>query len=408
MTNSWRKYVVPWLGFLIALGMHLWQLDQPPQLVSDEVFFVNDGYNYVLGHPYFDPHPPLGKEQLGTVFTLFGFTPLTWRILNAIEGALLVPLLWWLAWRFTRNRVAANLGAALVLLDGLTLVESRLGLINIPYILYGLTALGCTLKGLEVRRPGWWLLAAGVMIGAAVSVKWLALLMTTPTILLWIWPKLFGQTKNPEQPLWTWLTALGGLIFLPAVIYWLVFLRHFGWLGVTDTFFKTNAQMLNYHLSVPSHGGLYAQPWWGWLLLWKPFVYWAQPVGSSISAIVSLPNPWVWWTGAMFLLYSLVRGWRDPVLRGLNLFLLFAWIPFVFIQRIMYSYHAMPFGLFLTLLASIILSRVWGRHRRWVVSYVVVAGLIFVWFLPWYLSFPLSHTEHQLRRWLPSWQLEPR
>lgn len=405
MSNRWKRYLVPWLGCAVALGLHGWRLDQPAQLVSDEVFFVNDGWSYVIGQPYFDPHPPLGKEQLGAVFRLFGYAPVTWRILNAIGGALIVPLLWWLVWRLSKKRAAANLTVLFVLLDGLLLTESRLGLINVPYVLYGLVAVAATLKALEARRPAGWLLASGLMIGAAVSVKWLALSIVVPAVILWFWPGLFGQAKNPDQLRSTWWWAAGGLLVIPALVYWVTFRLHFGWLGVPETFIQTNLQMLNYNLRVPSVGDPFAQPWWGWLLAWQPFPYWSQGSGDQVSVIRSLPNPWLWWTGAIGFGYSLWRGWRVPALRCLNIFLLMTWLPFGLIQRVMYSYHALPFGLFLAMLLGVLAGQGWARSKKMVIGYVGLAILTFIFFSPWYLNQPLSSAEHRWRAWLPGWQV---
>ncbi len=403
MSDRWKLYLVPWLGFVLALGMHLWHLSQPATIVSDETFFVRDGQDYVLAQPYFDPHPPLGKLQLAAVFTFFGYTPFTWRIVNAVEGALLVPVLWWLVWRLSRNRVAANLVVLLSLLDGFLLVESRLGLINVPYILYSFAALAGVLKALESRRPAWWLLSAGTLIGLGVSVKWLAAMIIVPALLLWSWPKLFGQERSFKQSGWIWVISFVTLILLPGVIYQFVFRLHFGWLGVPDTFWQTNIHMLNYHLSVPSHGDPYAQPWWGWLVMWQPFVYWTQSAGSKMSVIWSLPNPWLWWTGVVAFGYSLIHGWTRPPMRLLNVLLLMTWLPFAFIHRVMYSYHAMPFGLLTIMLVAILFGQRWKDHRPQTIAYLAIGIIIFLWFSPLYLNMPLTRQQQRWRQWLPRW-----
>lgn len=407
MSERWKLYLVPWLGFILALAMHLWQIGQPPTIVGDEISFVHDGQEYVLGHTYFDPHPPLGKMQLGAVFTYLGYTPVTWRTVNAVEGALLVPLLWWLVWRLTRQRMAAGLMVVLTLLDGFLLVDSRLGLINVPYVLYALTALACTLKAIEARRPGWWLLGAGAMMGAAISVKWLAGTMIVPTIVWWCWPKVIGWKRHPQQPLWSWPLALVSFVFLPLAVYWLVFVIHFAWLGLPNTFWQLNSQMLDYQLRVPSSGDPYAAPWWGWLLMWQPALYWAQTVGAKIAAIWSMPNPWLWWTGSVAVGYSLIRGWRDPIIRGLNMFGLMAWLSFALIQRVMYSYHAWPFGIFSAMMVSVYLGRWWNRKPKVVWTYVVISLVVCIWFVPWWYGRPLSPTQQHLRRWLPGWYVRP-
>jgi len=56
----------------LALSLHLWHLGLPAQLVSDEVSFVTDGWSYTAHQPYFDPHPPLGKLEIGLAIKVFG------------------------------------------------------------------------------------------------------------------------------------------------------------------------------------------------------------------------------------------------------------------------------------------------------------------------------------------------
>lgn len=393
----------PIVGFVVAIGFHLWHLNQPPTLVSDEVFFVQEGHDYLLGHKYFDPHPPLGKLELGGMFTIFGYSPLTWRALNAVEGALMIPLVWWLTWRLTWRRSAAAIAMILVLLDGLLLVDSRLGLINVPYVLYSFGALACILQALTAKKPRWWLMAAGTLVGAGLSVKWLAALLAIPTVGLWFWPKLFLLSPSAESPQTSRWWSVGSLLVWPLVIYGLVFQWHFTWLHIPSDFWATNIKMLNYHLSVPTVGDPYAQPWWGWFLVWRPFVYWSQTIGPRVASIWSMGNPWMWWTGAAIFISSLITGWRQPARRLLNIFLLCAWLPFVVIPRMMYSYHALPFGLLLAMLIAVTIDR-W-RTKWWAIGYLVIASIVFIWFCPWWLNIPLSQTQFRLRQWLPSWRI---
>lgn len=407
MSERWKLYLVPWLGFAIALAMHVWHIGQPPELVGDEVFFVNDGQAYVLGQSYFDPHPPLGKMQLGMLFTYAGSSPVTWRVMSAVEGALLVPLVWWLVWTMTRKQRAADVVVILLLLDGFLLVDARLGLINIPYILYGLAGLAAIMKALTARRPWWWVTAAGVLFGLAVSDKWLAGTLIVPALLLWCWPRFFGWIHIPRRPLWTWPLSLGILLVLPAILYWLVFAVHFAWLGVPNDFWGLHSQMLDYQLRVPASGDPYGSPWWGWLMMWQPALYWVKAIGGKLQEIWSLPNPWLWWTGSAVVIFNLVRGWRDGPRRFMNILLLSTWLPFALIHRIMYSYHAIPFSLSALMLLSIYLEAWTQRRPKIMWAYVGIALGVFLWFAPWYFGFGLSSQQHHLRRWLPGWYVRP-
>ena len=75
---------------LAALALRVWQLGQPTDLVFDEVYFVEQGRNYLIGKDFMDPHPPLAKLTIGLGIWLIGDTPVGWRALNAGVGTALV------------------------------------------------------------------------------------------------------------------------------------------------------------------------------------------------------------------------------------------------------------------------------------------------------------------------------
>ncbi|MBI5467396.1 MAG: phospholipid carrier-dependent glycosyltransferase [Candidatus Kerfeldbacteria bacterium] len=406
MTAQQRRLIWPWLGFLIALGFHLWHLSIPATIVSDEVFFVTDARNYLTHTTYTDAHPPLGKLQMASILAAAGDAPTMWRIFNAVAGAFIIPVLWWLVWLISKRETAARLAVVLSLLDGFLLVDSRLGLINIPYILYSLLALSLTIFALRSARPWAILTGAAVAAGLALATKWLSLTMLVPALAIWVWPHWFGfeRRSHPTARQFAWSLIL--LIGVPILVYTKVFWLHFTWLGIPADFWGANVQLLQYHLAVPPTGDPYGAPWWGWLLLWRPFLYWSHTAGNTISVIWSMANPWLWWTGAAVFLYTLVTGWHQPAKRFLLVLLLMTWIPFGFIQRIMYSYHAIPFGLFVIALVSIWLSEQWPKRRRLVVGYILAAVFVFAWFLPWYLNLPLTTEQYRWRTWLPSWTIQ--
>lgn len=405
MTSRTRRYLIPWLGFAVALGLHLWHLGLPNTMTGDEVFFVRDAQSYLVHQSYFDPHPPFGKVLIGSMIAVFGDTAFVWRLGNAVLGALLVPLIWWLAWRLTKREGAAHLAATLTLLDGLLLVDSRMGVINMPLIVLSVVGVAAILKALEHSRPRWWLVVAGTALGLSISTKWIGMLAVVPALSLWFWPKIFGQPRlspwNRSEQWW----SIGWLIAWPIIIYVLIFAWHFAWLHLPSSFWATNVDMLNYHLSVPSTGDPHAQPWSGWLLAWRPFLYNSSIDGDTVRTIAALPNPWLWWSGAAVFLVSLWRGWRAPATRLLNIFLLFAWLPFALIQRVMYSYHMLLFDVWLLVLLAIWLDRQWARRRWFVLAYVALAAIVWLWFFPLYTNQPLSTVALQWRWWLPSWNL---
>lgn len=402
MNVNKKILVIPLLGFLFALGLHLWHLGQPSGLVSDEFYFVQDAQSYTTHTAYLDAHPPLGKLQMAVSIALFGDRPFAWRIVNAVEGALMLPLLFWLGWLLTKDRRVAVLAMMLGGLDGFLLVDSRLGLINIPYVLYSFIVLACILQALQSKHAWRWVLAAGIFAGAAISVKWLAALVVLPAMFIWFFPHIFGYSR--PKTLSGWLPAsLGLLVVIPMCIYVGVWRVHDALLGIHEPLFSTNIYLLKYHLSGGEVGHLYREVWWRWLFLWRPFLYWNVTTATTQSSIWSMGNPWVWWTGIPVVLFSLIRGWRLPTVRLLNVFLLASWLPFIAIRRDMFLYHAIPFGSLLFLLIAVQAGVLWQRKKKLVIGYIVITALVWLWFLPWYMNLPLSLSQYHLRQWLPTW-----
>jgi dolichyl-phosphate-mannose--protein O-mannosyl transferase len=402
----WQKkliWVVPLAGLMVALGMHWWNLGTPARFIGDEHYFVKDARAELNHQPYLDAHPPLGKLELAAMIKIFGDQPFNWRALNAVLGALIVPMIWLIAWWLSRSQVVAALAMLFALTDGFLLVESRSAMINVPYLAYALGALVAVLAALRRRQYLGWLGLAGLLGGLAVSVKWLALLLLIPALIVWIWPAWFGlaEKRDPDRARRWWTIICLGLV--PTAVYILVWQIHFALTGMPTQTVMTNLYLFWYH-SHGNIGNIYHQIWWQWPLLTQPFPYSINIIGEKISSIWAMGNPWVWWTGTVALGWGFIWGWRNKTIRLLNVFLLATWLPFSLIKRDMFLYHATPFGCFLFILLAIVGGQLWAQHRKLVVGYMAMTVIVFVWFLPWYMNLPLTKTANEWRRWLPTWQ----
>jgi dolichyl-phosphate-mannose-protein mannosyltransferase len=258
--------------------------------VFDEVYFKAFAAHYLDGHYYFDIHPPLGKLILAGFGQLTGLnadamlngTALALRILPAIAGILLVPLMWGLLRRLGASRPFAFLGALLVLLDNALLTESRFILMDSMLLLFGLSALYFYLMARDSSTPGqshldavlgesedrkggvhrrtatadrsfqrrnapnaiaqrWlWLTLAAASAGAAASIKWTGLTSLVLVALIWLWDQASRRTS--------WLNRFAEatlLVLLPLVIYVGSFWLHFKLLpksGTGDAFMSTQFQ----------------------------------------------------------------------------------------------------------------------------------------------------------------------
>jgi dolichyl-phosphate-mannose--protein O-mannosyl transferase len=153
----------------------------------------NNGPAYVV-------HPPLGKWMIAVGEYFFGNHEFGWRIAAAVSGTLMVLILIRLAYRLFQSVVLAGAAGLLLTLDGFHLVLSRTALLDIflgLFVLAAFTAMvldrdmqrrrwrraledgfdPATSGRLPFRFPSsapWWRLAAAVLLGCAIGVKWSA------------------------------------------------------------------------------------------------------------------------------------------------------------------------------------------------------------------------------------------
>ena len=158
-----------------ALAVGLWarinNLGSPSSRVFDETCFPTFVYNYLLGLPVFDLHPPLGKVALAAVIPLLGDMPLAWRLMPALFGCALLILGAVFGWCYAKERVGALLLAAFVASETILVVYSRTGLPD-GILLFSILATLLTALHAERRIQVIW---PAVLLGLSVGVKWAAL-----------------------------------------------------------------------------------------------------------------------------------------------------------------------------------------------------------------------------------------
>ncbi|MFN2452577.1 MAG: phospholipid carrier-dependent glycosyltransferase [Candidatus Dormibacteria bacterium] len=137
--------------------------------VFDEVYFPVDAAKD-LHQPaidYFDPEPPLAKLVMAPPIAWLGFTPLAWRIAPAVFGSLLVGIVYLIGRRLRRERYFAVVAAGAVTLDGLAIVESRTGVIDMIAVTFVALFYYAFLLHWQARTPAQW--RATLYVGAVVG-----------------------------------------------------------------------------------------------------------------------------------------------------------------------------------------------------------------------------------------------
>ncbi len=370
-----RDWLIATVFLLVALSLRLWRIEYPQTKTFDEVYYVDAAENLLAGKG--DPnwvHPPLGKWLIASGIMIVGDNSFGWRLAPALSGAICVLLAYLLSLRLFDSRTAAFLASLFLMLDPLSFVHSRIGMLDIFLPLFSLLACLLLVQGtIDQARGKLWFALSGMAIGASLSVKWSLLPM-----LLVLAVSVIFVVRTKEDSLLKRLEKLCiFFIVLPAAIYLLSYLHFFSsgrsitdWLG-------TQGSMLNYHLTMKDTHPDAVNPilWWiGQHLYYIDY--------SSSAQVWAKSNPYTWVPGAaatFFLGFEATRGKMSlqilPTLAFAAQYLIWFISP-----RIVFLFYMIPIVPFLFLSLGFILVRIADHGRLTAGStalYVVGAIVLF-------------------------------
>ena len=329
----------------LAAGTRFWAVGFPHEKSFDEVYYATEAqellrYGYEDNRSYmFIVHPSVGKWCIALTSWLFGNTSVGWRIAPAIAGTVSVLIVARLAMRMLRSVLLGVVAGILLSLDGISLVMSRVALLDIflqTFILAGFAALvldrdqlrarlgDLYVAGVDLTRtiprlgPRPWRLVAGVLFGLSFGVKWSALSFWVGfAVLSLLWDRGAYRSVGAESPSIMVLRrsvsgAVASLGIAGAGTYLLTWIgwfagenswnRHWGdthpGTGLFALLPSGLRSLANYHhLAYQFHSTLYsphaykANPW-SWLVLGRPisFYYPTAPGGCGAFTAGGVPD----------------------------------------------------------------------------------------------------------------------
>lgn len=419
---------------LVALAMRLWHLSTPKGFIFDEVYYAKNAHSLVLhgvelksnGSAEFIVHPPVGKWLIGFGIKLFGFNEFGWRFASALIGALSVGLMFLVAKKLFNNYFLATTAAALMSLDGIHLVHSRVALLDIFLMFFILLAFFFILN----TQP-WF---ASIALGLALATKWSGIYYLVAFGLFMLYSDYRQEkAKESDKPLlvlakknlWLRLVQFGILPVFVYVFSWIGWFRtSVGWdrtwsSSVAKSFIHYHAEMWNFHTHLTDSHAYSANPW-TWLIMSRPTsFFYASPKGCGASAcsqeIIALGTPLIWWSAVVALFvtfgYWLARReWQS----GLVLLSFAAgYLPWFFMQkRTMFTFYAIAFEPFIILLIIFAISKalesdgdagISKRRLYLVYGYLAAVAINFWYFYPLYMGSVISYTNWIHHMWIPSW-----
>jgi len=412
---------------LVAFATRFWNLDGTADVVFDEAYYPKFAQNYLRGEPLFDAHPPLAKYIIAIGIQIFGYAPFGYRCMTALAGALLPLVTYEVVWQLSDRRGWAWLTGWFVAMDGLLLVESRFGLINIYILLFGMLSHLCMVLALKRSRQRWfWVLATGLMLGASISVKWtgLAYIVGLAALMGYAWSR-YRQTLNAAQ-------IVIGLIMLPIAFYFVQWIPHLI-INPERDIWELHRQILGFHQNLgvgktePIHP--YCSPWWSWVLLIRPVAYFFEMrPHSMVQYVLAIGNPFLYWFSVIALLiclaFLIASKFRfppkfiteiQPQARSQLFWFAFYiissflahWLPWSLSKRCIFLYHYMPASVFAFAAIALLVSLMWQsslQEMRAIGSGIFgIIAIAFLFWLPIYIGLPISSGYLPVLMWLPSW-----
>ncbi|MDO5033028.1 dolichyl-phosphate-mannose--protein mannosyltransferase [Corynebacterium sp.] len=379
----------------------------------------NPGYGLVV-------HPPLAKQIIALSEAVFGYTPLGWRFMTALFGAGTVLLTMALARQLSKSWQVATLAGLLAVCDGVLLVSSKFGMLDIFQVFFVVAAAWALTHDHEQMRQRlhtafisgtmgdsdfgprfgfrWWRFSAGVMLGLALGVKWSGLYYIMFFGLMSVFSDLalrrrYGVrryvvgTLVRDTP-----AALASLVAVPAALYlwsWRAWFadetavyRHAKVDGTIEDgsllmllpeplagWFYYHFSVLEFHASLTSSGG-HSHPWdskpWAWLVGARPILYYSSTdiqcgEDTCRRMLFLFGTPAIWWA----VIPAVLWGLWSLIVRRNRAFLIplvgFAagFLPWLAaFDRQMYFFYAAAFIPFVIVLIALALGQMIGRGTQ--------------------------------------------
>lgn len=397
---------------VLAATLRLWGLSHPAVRVFDEAYYTRSSCR-LLGWSdercgirderlYEWVHPPLGRYAiaLGELVLHFDASDglshrdtISFRLPSAIAGTLTVALVALSAGLLFGTPGAAWLAGTLLAVEGLSVVQSRIGMLDVFLCFWIVVAFTCLLLDRRsVDTKGWaygrwlrpWRLATGVALGGAIATKWSGLMALIGVVGIATWlesrdRRAQGVTR-PRHTLWIDGTRIvTTLVIVPLLVYLCSYAKYLIEPQASlASLVRLNVAMAQFHSShrgpadeeacasaVPPTGcanDVSARPL-DWLLLRGPIIYWGnptpgQPFSGERAIIIANGNPGIFlgaFASVPLALYLAIRR-RDRAAAAIGTMALVLYLPWFAVHRVEYVFYALPIVPFLVL-AFVLLVR---------------------------------------------------
>ena len=360
----------------------------------DEIYHARTAYEFLHTMSVYEwTHPPLGKAIISLGIILFGMTPFGWRVMPALFGAAMLPVMFILAKRLLWRRDMAFLSMALLSVDTMHFAQTRIATVDVFIVFFILLMflfmtdyLRADNRDEPMKKTLVPLGLCGVSFGLGVASKWtglyagagLAVIFFTHVIRRWASAKEPGERRIVVGRIGktivfccVFFLAVPGLIYFGSYTPFYQYELSTGAYGSSLSFSdKLHILIVQQQSMFSYHSGLTAthlcqSTWYEWPFAARSVWFYFASEGDHISNISSFGNPAVWWIsaiGAMCLLTEAVFGRikKESSEIKTSFWIILAgiaanYLPWTLVPRCTFQYHYFP-TLPFVILASVLLT----------------------------------------------------
>ncbi len=318
----------------------------------DEIYFARTAYEYVEDIPTYEwTHPPLGKIiQAIPMFITKHLSSFNYRLMGNISGIIMIIIMYLFGKELFKKRKYSIFASLLMFFDTFHFVQTRMGTVDSHLVLcMMISALGmikyCNNK--KILN----LLISGIFFGLSVCIKWTGFYCGLALAIIYFTYML----KNKQFNLKHILSGTGFFVLIPLIFYIGIYLifpnNNINYTNNITSIVKQQEAMYNYHSKLEAEH-FFSSKWYTWPISYKPVWYHQVILDNNTKETISgLGNIVIWWIGLFSMLYLIPKLLlkKDKNSFYILIFILSLWLPYVFIDRIMFMYHYFPVTPFMML-----------------------------------------------------------
>ena len=402
--------VFSFLSKVISLGT-------PPNYYFDEVYHAFTARQYLHQNPQaYDPwatppqgvafewtHPPLAKIFMAVSMSLVGENAFGWRFSSVVFGTGVIALTMAIAFLLFRNGRVAVLAGALLSVDGLFFVQSRIAMNDSHFLFFFLLSLYFYLRW---KTSGSWktIVGSGMAFGLALACKWTAIYLL-PILAL---DQLFLLIQTKKFEITRYAKMICVFLLIPPVMYLASYTQYFSMGFTWKQYIDLQQQMWWYHTSLKATHPYQSMPL-QWIFDLRPVWMYSGSTDTIARNIYNLGNPILFYGGLIAIIALVLKQFEKYDQNQSFLLVMYGmiWIPWSFSPRIMFFYHYTPAVPSLAIALAYLLIRA-SQHPT---GKLVLKGT-FLLALIWFVAFYPHLSGMEVPRWfaekvyftVPSWK----